>query len=122
METTITSNDTAMRRDYLFLHAIFFLYSLGGVFSKLTSTEKFLSPRFFLYYGIVLLVLIVYAILWQQILRRMPLTTAFAHKSVVIIWGFIWGNVVLRELITFRMVLGSIIILIGLLMVVFPND
>lgn len=109
-------------KDYLLLHVLLFLYSLNGVFSKLASQEGFLSKKFIFYYGLTLLGLFIYAILWQQILKKISLTTAFANKGVVIIWGIIWGNLFFAENIKINKLLGIILIIIGIYMVVKENE
>lgn len=73
------------------------IYSMSGICSKLASGEKFLSPHFCLYYAIIILLLGFYAIGWQQIIKRLPLTTAFANKAVTVVWGIIWGAVFFRK-------------------------
>lgn len=103
---------------FLLLHIILLLYSLCSVFSKLASGQEFMSFYFILFYGLVLAVLGVYAILWQQVLKKMPLTTAFSNKAVVIIWGMMWGALIFSEQITWYMIIGSIIIFAGVVLVV----
>lgn len=100
------------------LHIILLLYSLSSVCSKLASQQDPKSFSFFLFYGLVLLVLGVYAILWQQVLKKMPLTTAFSNKAVVIVWGMMWGALIFAEKITWYMIAGSIIIFAGVVLVV----
>lgn len=109
-------------KDYLFLHSILIIYSLSSIFSKLASAEKFLSEKFIMYYGMVLGCLMVYALLWQQVLKKMPLTTAFANKAVVIVWGILWGSIFFQETITLSMLLGGGIIFFGIYLVVSDDD
>lgn len=98
---------------FIYLHLLLLMYSLGSVFSKLASQEVFLSFRFILFYGIVLFDLFLYAILWQQILKRMPLITAYANKSVTVIWGILWGYLFFNESITVFKIIGSLFIIVG---------
>lgn len=105
-------------KNYLFLHASLLLYSIGSVFSKMASKEAFLSWGFILYYGLFLLILFVYAILWQQILKRFPLTVAFANKAITILWGIVWGYLFFGEALRWGMLLGSVIIVSGIYLVV----
>lgn len=105
-------------KDYIFLHSILLLYSLGAIFSKLASANDFLSVRFCLFYGAVLMVLVLYAVLWQQVLKKIPLTTAFANKSITVIWGMILGRILFDEKISIGNMIGSAIILIGIYLVV----
>jgi len=90
--------------------------------SKLASGEEPLSISFFGYYAIVLAILFIYAILWQQVLKRMDLTSAFSNKSVVIIWGIVWGRLIFNESVQVRMIIGSIIISIGIYFVVTEHE
>lgn len=105
-------------KDYLLLHVVLLFYSVNGIISKLASQKLFLTFEFFFYYGLVLMNLFIYAILWQQILKRMPLTTAFSNKSVIIIWGMLWGALFFQERITLQMIIGGAIIFWGVYLVV----
>jgi len=100
----------------LFLHAILLLYSSSNIFSKLAGIQEFLSLQFFIYYGIVLLILFIYAILWQRVIKLLPLTTAFANKAVTVIWGIIFGMVIFGESLTLGKILGSILIILGIIL------
>lgn len=105
-------------KDLLYLHIVLLLYSINGILSKLASENQFYTSTFFMYYSIVLLNLVLYAILWQQILKRMPLTTAFSNKSVIVIWGMLWGALFFQERITMQMIIGGAIISYGVFLVV----
>ncbi len=109
-------------RTYTFLHVILFLYSFGSVFSKLASRLSFGTFEFFIYYGMVIFILGIYAILWQQILKKISITTAFANKAIVVIWGMFWGKIIFKEVISFNMIIGAIIIFVGILMVVSEDE
>ena len=72
---------------YLALHLFLMLYSLSGVVSKLAAGKPFMSPAFIALYGIEILILGFYAIGWQQFIKRMPLSVAYANKAVTVVWG-----------------------------------
>ncbi|MGN1327338.1 MAG: EamA family transporter, partial [Clostridia bacterium] len=97
-------------------------FSFCGVFSKLAAQNEFLSLQFCLFYGLSIIILAIYAIFWQQILKHFSLTTAFLNKSVTIIWGMLWGTLFFAEEITVNMIIGAVIVLIGVGMVVKEND
>lgn len=99
---------------YIYLHLLIFFFSFCGVFSKLAASYDFLSLQFCLFYGISILILGIYAILWQQILKKFSLTTAFFNKAVTIIWGMLWGVLFFKEVITWNMIIGTIVVLIGI--------
>ena len=75
-----------------------------------------------LFYVLMLFALFLYAIIWQQILKHIPLTTAFLNKSVTLVWGMILGAVIFEEQITIKMVVGAIIVLAGVCLVVIDNE
>ena len=102
------------KKNYLLLHILLLMYSFCGVFSKLASKYEFLSFKFILFYGLSIFILGIYAIFWQQILKRFKLTTAFFNKSITIIWGMLWGFLIFNEKIKINMILGAIVVLIGI--------
>lgn len=101
-------------RDIIFLQIVLAVYAMGGIFSKRAAAAEFLSFPFLLNYGMVLLILVVYAVLWQQILKRMPLTFAYSNKAVTTIWAIIYGMVIFNEQVTWNMIAGAVIIMIGI--------
>lgn len=105
-------------KNYLFLHISLFIYSIGAIFAKLAGTSETFSFKFVFFYGLFLAVLFIYAVLWQQILKKFPLTIAFANKSVVILWGVLWGFLFFNEVFRWGMLLGAVVIIAGIYLVV----
>ena len=104
--------------NYLFLHLLLLLLSFSSVFSKMASQNSFLSFKFCLFYMIALMILGIYAIMWQQVLKKFTLTSAFLNKSITIIWGMIWGFIFFKEAITVNMIIGAIFVFVGISLVV----
>lgn len=104
-------------KKYIYLNLLFFFYSLCSVFLKFASKEEFLSLNFIIFYGLAIVILGIYAILWQQILKHFSLTTAFLNKAITIVWGMIWGAILFKEKITITMIAGSLIVLSGLILI-----
>lgn len=105
-------------RYFLLLHIILLIYSAGTICSKLAAGEPFLSVKFIIFYGGVLLSLAIYAVAWQQVIKVLPLTTAFANKAVTMIWGLIWGTLIFREKITPGKIAGALIVAAGVILYV----
>lgn len=97
------------------LHLMLMVYSMSGICSKKAAGVAFLSKEFCLYYTIIIALLGFYAIGWQQIIKRLPLTTAFANKAVTVVWGIIWGFLFFRESITIGKVIGAIFVITGVI-------
>lgn len=104
------------------LHIELLLFSLGGICSKLAGQHKFLSFWFIFFYGLVILNLGIYAIVWQQIIKKLPLNTAYSNKAVTIAWGMLWGFLFFHEIIKWNMILGAAIVIIGVIIVVRADE
>lgn len=100
----------------LCLHLLLMVYSFSGIFSKLASGQPFLSFKFIFFYGMIIFLLGIYAIFWQQIIKRMDLSEAYANKAVAIVWGIVWGFLFFHEAITIGKIIGAIIIIAGVVL------
>ena len=97
----------------ILLHGMLMIYSMSGICSKLASQTEFLSIQFCFYYTLIICLLGFYAIGWQQIIKRMPLKTAYANKAVTIVWGIVWGVIFFREAITVGKLVGAALVIFG---------
>ena len=84
----------------------------------MAAQNDFLSFWFIFWYGLVILNLGIYAIVWQQIIKHLPLTTAYANKAITIVWGIHWGFIFFHEQIKWNMILGAVIVIAGVIVVV----
>lgn len=98
------------------LHMMLMIYSTTGICSKMAAKQTFLSLPFCFYYGMVILLLGFYAIGWQQVIKRIPLTMAFANKAVTVVWGIIWGILVFHESLTPAKIVGAVIVVAGVVL------
>ena len=103
---------------FLLLHVILGVYAGSSVCSKLAARQPFLSAAFILLYGLMLAALVVYAVGWQQVIKHLPLTTAYANKAVTVVWGIRLGLAVFGEAVTLRQVIGAAIIICGIVLFV----
>lgn len=109
-------------RYFIYLHIILALFSVSAVFSKLAAGEDALSFKWIMYYGVVLFIMFVYALAWQQIIKKMPIVTAYANKAATVIWGIIWGFLIFKEKITITKIIGALIIVAGVYLVVSGDE
>lgn len=110
--------DKSKIRSYVLLHLIVFVYSMSSILTKKAALSEFLSVEFIVLYGLVLVCMGVYAVVWQQVIKKLPLNVAFANKSVTVIWGMVWGSVFFDEDITPKMIVGAVIVITGVVMVI----
>ncbi len=108
--------DASRARSFVSLHLLLVLYSLTDLFGKAAAMFPYDDVRFYLMYAAVLAVLFAYALGWQQVIKRLPLTTAFANKAVTVFWGLVWGVLFFQEELTPLKVLGAAIVVAGVVL------
>ena len=101
-------------KDILMLQLVFFIYSLNSVVANFASKQGSFGLSFFLLYGLEVAILGVYAILWQQIIKKFELSIAYANKAVVLIWAMIFGALIFKEQITASKVAGILLVIVGI--------
>lgn len=97
----------------LFLQAAVCLYTVSGIAAKLASGYEFLSLGFILCYGGEILVLGIYAVIWQQIIKRVDISIAYANRSLAIFWSMLWAFLLFKEQITAQNLVGVALIFVG---------
>ena len=100
----------------LMLHGILLILSFSGVMSKMASQQNPFSIMFFAFYGMMLLILAVYALAWQQVIKRLTLSFAYANRAITVVWGIVWGALWFDETITPLMVVGALVIIVGIVL------
>ena len=102
---------------YLILILSIFIFSLTGVCAKFASGQPFLSFKFCLFYGTEILILGIYAIIWQQIIKRLNLSIAYVFKSTSLIWAILWGLIIFNETFSIQKIIGVIIVIAGIIII-----
>ena len=92
------------------------LYSLSSVCAKLAAGFDFMSVGFVGCYAGMIALLGIYAIGWQQVIKRLPLTFAYANKAVTVAWGIVWGMLLFNERVSPLKLLGALIVLAGVVL------
>ena len=98
----------------ILLQTVFFIYSINSIVAKLASEQESFSFMFIVYYGLELVILGIYALLWQQIIKKFELSVAYANKAVTLIWGMIWGSLLFKEQITLTKAAGILLVIAGI--------
>ena len=101
----------------LILQGIVAIYTLASAMGKFASAHDFLSAGFILLYGAEMALLGVYAILWQQMIKRFDLSVAYANRSVALLWSMVWAVAFFGERLTVANLIGVVIVMIGTMVV-----
>ena len=99
--------------DILLLQAVVMIYSINTVVAKLVSGQPFLSMKFILLYGLEFAVLGVYAICWQQMIKKFELSTAYANKAMTLLWSLLWSVLLFGAKITPAQIIGVVLVILG---------
>ena len=99
--------------DIVMLQFSVMVYSLSTVAGNMASKHDFLSPYCILFFGLDFFILGVYAILWQQIIKRFQLSVAYANKAMTLLWSMVWNFLIFSQGITVKKVIGVLIVMVG---------
>lgn len=101
---------------WLALIGINLIYACTYICMKMASPHEFLSVPYILWMLGAIGVMGLYAVLWQQILTRIPLSTAYMFKGTSLIFVLLLSAWLFHEGISWQNVLGSIIIVSGIIL------
>ena len=104
-------------RSLLAVQGAVILYSFADIAAKLASRHAFLSAGYLLWLGAELLVLGLYALCWQQIIKRVDISVAYSNRAAAIVWTMLWAALLFRETITPKNLIGVGILFAGIWMV-----
>lgn len=102
---------------YALLIISLIIISFDGIIFKTAAKHDLLSKQFFMYYAIAVCIYIIYAFLWQIILKRIDLYFAYSFRSIIVVLGLIWSSVILGEQITKFNIAGAILIMLGIFLI-----
>jgi drug/metabolite transporter (DMT)-like permease len=101
----------------ILLQLVIMIYTLSGVAAKFAAGYEVLSMGFILCYGVEICILGLYAIFWQQIIKRVDLSVAYANRSIAILWSMIWATLIFGEHISVQNIIGVLLVIAGTMIV-----
>ncbi len=101
---------------WLILLLLSLLYSIITVIMKVISSYPQMGVEWILGYCFILFLFFLYAIFWQQILKRVTLVTAYVFKSSCIIFTVLLSMLFFGETISLTNILGCLIIISGIVL------
>ena len=102
--------------DIVALVGINMLYACVGICTKMAALQPPMSWPYLLCFGGAVAIIGAYAILWQQILKRIELSTAYMFKGTTLIFTMLIAALLFGEAITVPNILGSLIIITGIIL------
>lgn len=118
MEAKITMmNKKEKIKKIVVLQLVIIIYTFSGVMAKLASLHKEEPVLFLTFFAGEFVILGVYAIFWQQMIKQFELMVAYANRATAILWSMIWAGLFFKEMITIRNILGVLIVLAGTMLI-----
>ena len=93
------------------------IYTGSGICSKMTANYPAMAFMWLFWLGLEVVFLGVYAIFWQQIIKRFDLSIAYANRAFAIFWSTLWAMLIFREKVTPANTIGVIVIFAGIMLV-----
>ena len=101
---------------YFALIGVNLVYACTSIFTKMASRQEMMSWPYLLWIAGAIGVMGVYALLWQQVIKRMPLSMAYMFKGTSLIFVLLFSALLFGETITLNNVIGSAIIIVGIVL------
>ena len=101
--------------DFLQLQSAVIVYSLSTVAANLASKHDFLSWGYICYFALDFVILGVYAIIWQQMIKKFQLSIAYANKAATLLWSMLWNFLIFSQRITPFKVVGVLLVVAGVI-------
>ncbi|MDO5701858.1 MAG: EamA family transporter [Lachnospiraceae bacterium] len=104
------------------------VYTGSGICAKMAAshpgsielfgrTINWMSPTGYFWLFMEVVCLGLYAVLWQQIIKRFDLSVAYCNRAFAVCWSFLWGVLLFGEKVKPLNIVGIAIVLAGILMV-----
>ena len=104
-------------KNIILLQLIVIIYTINSIIGKLSAGEEFMSMRFILFYVAEVGVLGIYALLWQQMIKRFDLSIAYANRAMALIWSAVWAVVIFHESLSIKNIIGILLVIAGTVVV-----
>lgn len=104
-------------KNILLLQGVIILYTASGVMSKEASAAGGNVPRFLFFFGMEFVLLGIYALLWQQMLKRFELSVAYANRSMAVVWSMTWAVLFFHDTITIKNAAGVLLVVLGTMII-----
>ena len=101
----------------LLIQAAVIVYTGSGICSKMTANYPAMSGKWIFWILLEVICLGIYAIFWQQIIKRYDLSIAYANRAFAIFWSMLWAFLIFRERVTLKNILGVVVIFAGIMLV-----
>jgi len=108
-------------KNIILLQLIVVIYTINSIIAKFATGAEVFSAKFFLFYAAEICVLGVYAVCWQQMIKRFELSVAYANRSMAILWTALWSVLIFKESLSVKQIIGILLVVVGTIIVNTPK-
>ena len=95
-------NKLSNLKNIALLQGVIIIYTISSVMSKQASAHGEQLFLFLFFFGLEFVLLGIYAVLWQQMIKRFELSVAYANRSMAVVWSMVWAVVFFHNTITIK--------------------
>ncbi|MCQ2074012.1 MAG: EamA family transporter [Bacteroidaceae bacterium] len=99
---------------YLLLIFSNLVYACTCIFTKTASSYSLLSAPYILCIAGAIFIMGIYAILWQQVIKRMPVSDAYMFRGTAVIFTMIIACLLFSEPVSASNIAGASLIIAGI--------
>ena len=110
-------NKLSNLKNIALLQGVIIIYTISSVMSKQASAHGEQLFLFLFFFGLEFVLLGIYAVLWQQMIKRFELSVAYANRSMAVVWSMVWAVVFFHNTITIKNMIGVLLIVIGTMII-----
>ena len=100
-------------KNIILLQAVVIIYTSTSIIGKLAADTEVMSFKFIMFYGLDVFFLGIYAICWQQMIKRFDLSVAYANRAMALLWTGLWAVVIFKAPLTVKQIIGIVVVVIG---------
>jgi drug/metabolite transporter (DMT)-like permease len=104
-------------KNIVILQCVVVIYTISSLMSKKASASEGDIVKFLFWFGMEFVILGIYAILWQQVIKRFELSVAYANRSMAVVWSMAWAVIFFHDTITVKNIIGVCLVVIGTIIV-----
>lgn len=104
-------------KNIVILQCVVIIYTISSLMSKKASASEGDIVKFIFWFGMEFVILGIYAVLWQQVIKRFELSVAYANRSMAVVWSMVWAVIFFHDTITVRNIIGVCLVVVGTIVV-----
>ena len=104
------------KKEITILVGVNLVYACTSIFTKMASQQEAMSWPYLLWIAGAIAIMGVYALLWQQVIKRMSLSASYMFKGTSLVFILLISALLFDEAITLNNMIGSAIIIFGIVL------